>query len=458
MRPACSFTVRRSVPLLCIGFALCFATRSAAANGPAVGTEFGVNTYATGSQAWSSVAMLPDGDFVIVWQSDGSYGTDTDGRSVQGQRFDANGSPLGPEFQVNIYTTSSQGNPHAAYGADGSFVVVWDSDGSSGTDTDGHSIQGRRFAADGSPVGSEFQVNSYTTQGQSKPEVAVGPGGAFVVTWGNDSGGSPGNDTLAGSIVARRFAADATPLAPDFQVNTYTPNTQADAGIAMAADGTFLIVWDSDGSAGGDTSNRSVQGQLFDADGMPSGSEMQLNSYTTNSQADPHLAMLPTGEFIVVWASSGSPGTDDSGSSSQARIFDAAGTPAGPEFQVNTYTFASQDRPSVSADPGGDFVVTWWSSFSDDSDMDGSSIHAQRFELDGTPIAAEFEVNTDPTGDQTEPRTAMSSVGHFVIVWQSEGAINGTSEYNIKGQRFGTRIFSDGFESGDTSAWSAIVP
>ena len=29
------------------------------------------------------------GDFVVVWDSDGSYGTDTSRHSIQGQRYDA---------------------------------------------------------------------------------------------------------------------------------------------------------------------------------------------------------------------------------------------------------------------------------------------------------------------------------------------------------------------------------
>jgi hypothetical protein len=54
--------------------------------------------------------------------------------------------PAGPEFQVNTYTTSSQSGPSVAMDPDGAFVVVWQSYGSGGTDTSGRSIQGQRFA------------------------------------------------------------------------------------------------------------------------------------------------------------------------------------------------------------------------------------------------------------------------------------------------------------------------
>ena len=81
----------------------------------------------------------------MVWLSQGSFGTDTSYTSIQGQRYTSNGSPQGVQFQVNGYTTDVQVNPSVALASDGDFVVVWDSKGSSGTDTSGFSVQGRRF-------------------------------------------------------------------------------------------------------------------------------------------------------------------------------------------------------------------------------------------------------------------------------------------------------------------------
>lgn len=57
--------------------------------------------------------------------------------------------PAGSEFQINTYTTNRQQNPSVAVGADGDFVVVWQSYGSSGTDSPPlgeHSVQGQRFS------------------------------------------------------------------------------------------------------------------------------------------------------------------------------------------------------------------------------------------------------------------------------------------------------------------------
>jgi hypothetical protein len=64
--------------------------------------------------------------------------------------------PVGPEFQVNTYTTGSQEvfkGPSVASDSAGNFVVVWQRE-------DGYAAVARRFSSDGTPSGPEFVVNS----------------------------------------------------------------------------------------------------------------------------------------------------------------------------------------------------------------------------------------------------------------------------------------------------------
>ncbi len=66
---------------------------------------FSVNTYTPGDQDSPSTAMDADGNFVVAWSS---YGQDGDGYGVYAQRYDYNGSPVGSEFIVNTYSTGDQ--------------------------------------------------------------------------------------------------------------------------------------------------------------------------------------------------------------------------------------------------------------------------------------------------------------------------------------------------------------
>ena len=123
--------------------------------------------------------------------------------------------PVGGEFQVNTFTTDVQQAPSVAVSANGDFVVIWENEGGSvGSDT-GLSIAGQRYAADGTPQGGEFQVNTYTTGYQNLPSVAAAPGSDFVVAW--TSYGSSGTDTSEESVQAQRYVGcpcfDAADLA-----------------------------------------------------------------------------------------------------------------------------------------------------------------------------------------------------------------------------------------------------
>ena len=102
--------------------------------------------------------------------------------------------------------------------AGGGFVVTWTSSGQDGSLA---GIYGQRYAADGTAVGSEFRVNTFTTNYQSYPSVTALAGGGFVVTWS-----SYGQDGSPYGIYGQRYAADGTALGSEFRVNTFTTDTR----------------------------------------------------------------------------------------------------------------------------------------------------------------------------------------------------------------------------------------
>jgi hypothetical protein len=265
-------------------FALAFLFISSTAVGAQtvpIGAEFQVNTYTDRGQIRPAVASDPAGNFVVVWQSYGSNGTDTSSFSIQGQRYDSDGAAAGGEFQVNTYTTDDQRFPSVAIDPAGDFVVVYQSFGSAGTDSAGTSIQGQRYDSDGMAIGGEFQVNSYTTSFQIEPAVATDPAGDFVVVWG--SLGSYGNDFAVSSVQAQRYDSGGVAIDGQFQVNTFINLDQYLADVATDSRETFVVAWTSIGSAGTDNTGGSIQGQRYSAgfifdDGFESGDTSAWNS------------------------------------------------------------------------------------------------------------------------------------------------------------------------------------
>ncbi len=282
------------------------------------------------------------------------------------------------------------------------------------------------------PAGSEFQVNTYTTNDQFAPRVGADAGGNFVVVW--ESGGyyGAGVDGSSAGLGARRFDAAGIPQGPEFVVNTFTSGPQQYPRIATRPSGDFVVAWQ-----GGDyyvEQDGSLSGaflQRFASGGARLGGERLVNTTTAGSQLEPVVAVGPAGDALVVWTgfpfSLFSPGDGDS-AGLFAQRYDATGAPVGGEFQVNTYTTGRQEAPAVAADAAGGFVVVWQSgSYYGSAGQDGSAagIFGQRFDATGAPRGGEFQVNTYTTGRQLAPAVAIEPGGGFVVVWQS-GSSYGT--------------------------------
>lgn len=360
--------------------------------------EFQVNTTVDEDQMYPAAAIGDDG-FVVVWQSgrDGSF-------DVLGQTYDAAGAASGPEFRINEWTDDDQVNPDVAMVRDGRFVVSWQSRGQDG---DGWGIFGRVYAADGSPPGHEFQVNTYTEDSQSQPSVAMDGEGGFVVAW--ESTEQDGSDQ---GVYAQAFGPDGTPVLAEFRVNTNLRYSQAECDVAVAGDGRFVIVWESqlqDGSESG------IFAQLYEAPGRRERSEFQVNTWITRSQSTPSASMAPDGTFVVVWRSDGQ---DGDGWGIYGQEFDAMGMPAGEEFRVNTRTIRNQIHPAVARTAYGRYVVAW-SSWSGDGS--GYGVFGQRVEIPGTLSGPEFRSNAFTSDDQWVSSVDMAYDGRFVVAWSSYG-------------------------------------
>jgi hypothetical protein len=412
--------VRRCALLLFVGIAS--VPGAAWAQGMPLGPEFRVNTYTTNSQDNVAIARArTGGGLVVVWSS---YGQDGSSSGVFGQRYDFfSGSPLGPEFRVNAYTTNTQRRPAVAIDANSNFVVVWESGGQDGSS---YGVFGQRFASTGAPLGPEFRVNTYTTLQQGYPAVAIGGNGDFVVVW--NSNGPDGQDY---GVFGQRYAASGAPLGTEFQINTYTTGYQAHPAVGQFAGGPptdFMVVWTSYGQDG---SSAGVFGQRFAASGIPAGPEFRVNNFTTGHQGG---ASIDAGfsSFVVVWSSYGQDGSDR-GVFAQRYV---NGFPQGGEFRVNTHTTGYQGGASVASDGLGHFVVVW---ASDGPDGSSSGVFSQRYFSGGSPDGPEFRINTYTTGAQELPAVAadlgtLGPGGNFVVVWRSYGQDG--SAHGVFGQRF----------------------
>jgi hypothetical protein len=87
------------------------------------------------------VAMDSAGRFVVVWQSK-EQDQGPQSFAIMGRDYDSTGDPIGPEFLVNTFYESHQEKPSVAVVPAGGYVVVWQSNLQDG---DGIGIYGQRF-------------------------------------------------------------------------------------------------------------------------------------------------------------------------------------------------------------------------------------------------------------------------------------------------------------------------
>ena len=386
------------------------------------GGEILVNTTTADTQQ-TSFDSVP----AVATDADGDYviawasrNQDGDRYGVYAQRYNANGIPQGSEFRVNTNTSKDQLDPSVAIDANGNFVITWSSKAQDQGNTWG--VYGQRYDASGVAQGSEFLVNTTTAGDQKWSGVAMDADGDFVVTW-------TGLDASVTGVYAQRYNAAGVAQGGEFLVNTTTASNQDNSTIAMDDAGNFVVTWSSFDQ---DKANSwGIYAQRYNAAGVAQGGEFLVNTTTNSDQYYSRVAMDADGDFAIVW--------ENLAADIFGQRYDSVGVAQGGEFPVNTTTTGTQWSSGVAMDAAGNFVVTW-ESIGQDGDLAG--IYAQEYNADGTTDGGEFLVNTTTSGAQQNASVAMDDAGDYVVVWSGNGPGDGSGVF---AQRFEEPTAASGF-------------
>jgi hypothetical protein len=341
-------------------------------------------------QIWSQVARGPSA-VTIAW---------SEGQDIWAREFGFDLQPLGPQFWVNdtLYQ-DVQDEPALCYATGGNFLIAWSE--RHGYDGQQMGIFARLYDAHAAPLTSEFEVNVIWQASQWRPLIAPTPAGGFVVAWSGN---------WDGDAFFRVFDGNANPLTSDILVNTFTYDAQVDPAPAVNADGTIFIAFIDYSSHGGVGSGTNIYGRMYDAGANPLQSqEFVLTSWSGNGdQREPRVAADALGRFIVVWEDQLN---DGDGYGVMARIYDGAGVPLAPEFQVNTTTHGDQRAPRVAADASGNFIVTY-----QDGSLGPVRVLGQRFNSAAQRVGAEFVVSQSASGDLANRTIALDAAGGDLLL------------------------------------------
>jgi hypothetical protein len=400
------------------------------------GTEYAIIGSLLGDQMFPDAAISPTNG-VVVWQDNI---TDGDGWGVSARRLDSTLSGTLGTFRVNAIGAGNQENPRVALLKNGGAAFVWQ-----GGKPGFQHIFARFLTPTNTFISTnDLLVNSYTNHFQINPALAVLTNGNVVVVWASyDQVSSNSMQDVYGQILS----TNGSPVGTNFLINQFTSFNQRTPTVAALPTGGFVVAWVSEQervlvpalvtNVGTLTSysyaptapvpSVDIYARIFGSTGTTTNKEFLVNT-DNNPCANPAVAVARDGSFMVVWGERDLVNPNNSWDIYD-RPFTSTGV-GGTTAIVNTHLYGDQYAPRISC-IGLDYLVAW-TSLGQDGSREG--VFAQFIHNNGAPVGGEFLVNTTTVGQQMQPVVAADGVNQFLAVWSS--FVGSPDGFDLYAQRF----------------------
>lgn len=409
--------------LFCTGLAALMASSSAAAGlqphpeprAPVLGSEFRTSgPRATGDESDPAVAWnADDHEYLVVWADTRHQATR--GEDIYGRRVAADGTRLGSDFRISgRRATADELWPAVAWNGDtNEYLVVW-ADRRRDTNR-GWAIYGRRIAADGTRLGSDFHISGpHATNYERHPAVAWGPADEYLVVWtdGRDSA------TRGDDIYGRRVGGDGTRLGDDFRISS--PAALGHDQLPDVAwsrwSGWYLVVWTDrrdEATRGWDIYGRRVSGA-----GAVLGNGFRISGAAAIDKED-HAAVAwnsKSNQFLVVWEDGRDPNplnTDTYG-----RLVSAGEAMPGDDFRISGPSATTADFfADVAWSATANRYLVVWTDYRNSATRD-TDVYGRRVSATGVMLEDDFRVGGPrATAYDGAPQLASTGTTQYLVVW-----------------------------------------
>ena len=383
-----------------------------------VGAAVPISEITLWRQGMQQVVVLAGGQAVAIWHTataDGNF------YEIYARRLDAAGQPLGPEFLVNTTRALDQFLPDVAALADGGFVVIWHSvEYADEVAWNGNpflfTLFSQRFAADGTPVGSEQTIIKDMYYDPYGVDVVALAGGGYVAIW--ERHGNAAWDTAPEGYF-RVFDADGHPVGPPVRPDPFFAGPELGAQVIALAGGGFAIMkFHLDDLQNG---NLDFEVRVYSAAGVQQGTAFEVSN-VAQEESDMELVALAGGGFLAAWMAH----PPNEFSHVFVRVFGADGAPVGGNIRIDAPPADRSVFVQAMALADGGFVVSWTEGAPATPD---SQIMAQVFSATGLALSdpkliASFEQTFGGYADTHSLHELPG--GEILITWQSlEGGLHG---------------------------------
>ncbi len=315
-----------------------------------------------------------------------------------------------PGIALNLADGPIESNWTVSALNDGGFALSWDGD-ILGENAQAW-VDAAIYNADGSVRIPTFRVSDGNALMESNGSITTLANGNFAVVYRTEATADGENDLLV-----RMFAANGTPIGSSVQVNSMTEWDQEAPSSAALKGGGLVIVYEDDSPNDGNVGT-TVKGKIISATGQAV--EFQVPQTSDTEHWDPQVAALNDGRFVVTWT------TLDQYSQFYdenvfARIYNADGTAATDQFQVNTTTTWNQKQTSVTALRNGGFAVSFTNDVENEQ-FDFGDISVQLFTASGAKDGAETVINRTTRAHQSNSIIKELADGRVVVAWEDQAA------------------------------------
>jgi len=293
----------------------------------------------------------------------------------------------------------------------GNFIIAWNDERYGWDDWD---IFFQRYNSDGNLIGMNVRANDDVAGWpQVDATVAMNDAGNFVVAWEDER---PGFRCIYYQI----YDSNGNPVGNNRRANEVDA-VGLDPAIAMDDAGYFVIAWKDHRNSG----DRDIFFQLFDSGGNKIGSNVKANDDSGSAhQEAPSIVMDGNGSFTIVW--------DDLRDGSVVHVYlqryDSNGNPLGSNVRVDDDP-GNSGTTSIAMDSNSNFVIVWG-----DDRIGAGGIYFQMYDANGNTIGSNVKVSDDVGNiNHSFPNVAMESSGDFVVTWRSYTTLNTD---DVEGQRY----------------------
>jgi len=248
---------------------------------------------------------------------------------------------------------------------------------------------------------AEIRLNTYLPYDQKDVDMAAW-GENVTMVWNSYM-----QDGDSGGIFARTLSTSGAVAVDEFQVNREAAGNQAEPAVAVTPTGITLFVWRGPWPG---SDEEDIIARIFDAKGLPLTTEFRVNANTEGSQLLPRVA-ASTDRFVVVWENRSIPDRSKRGVCS--RIIDANGTPLSDEMIACDRTYAAR-FPDVAMNNANEYTVAWM------EDRTTDCVRARHFNAQGQAKADSFQVNTLSFKSITSPSVTLNDGVTLVVAWDGD--------------------------------------